>query len=224
MHIALFGATGLVGQGVLTACLADPEVTKVTAVTRRATGRAHPKLVEVPHSDFTDYSDLRDTFATVDALFYCLGRTSVGVSEAEYRVVTRDYALAAGRALAQVRPEAAYIYVSARNADSDSTTMWIRAKGRAEDELRRLDLRVSAVRPGWIQPRNGARPSVRAQRIIYGAAGPLFPLLKRRFPGAVTSTDAIAAAMLALARAKGALPEFVDTAGINALADASVPA
>ena len=90
MNVVLFGATGMVGAGTLLECLADPRVASVLAVTRSPTGRSHPKLHEVLHADFFDYDTLRDRFATCDACFFCLGASSIGMSEAAYTRVTHD--------------------------------------------------------------------------------------------------------------------------------------
>ena len=94
MHVVLFGATGMVGHGVLTALLEDPAVTRVTALSRRKTGRAHPKLHEVIHQDFTNYRGLDSVFADAHATLFCLGTSSAGLTEQEYARITRDFAVA----------------------------------------------------------------------------------------------------------------------------------
>ena len=52
MKVILFGATGMVGQGVLRECLRDPDVTEVLSVGRTQIGRNDPKLREVMHTGF----------------------------------------------------------------------------------------------------------------------------------------------------------------------------
>ncbi len=81
MKVVLFGATGMVGAGVLLECLDDPRVDSVVAVSRSRCGVSHPKLTEVLHQDFFDYAPLRSRFADADACFFCLGVSSAGMSE-----------------------------------------------------------------------------------------------------------------------------------------------
>ncbi|HJT24419.1 MAG TPA: epimerase, partial [bacterium] len=83
MKVILFGASGMVGQGVLLECLKDPEVTAVLSVGRGPCGRVHPKLREIIHKDFTDFSPLESQWTGYDACFFCLGISSAGMSEAD---------------------------------------------------------------------------------------------------------------------------------------------
>src|SRR5688500_10815501 len=110
MNVLLFGATGMVGDGVLHECLADPRVKSVLAIGRSATGRTHPKLREHLRTEFFDYSDLASELAHIDACFFCLGVSSVGMSEDQYHRLTFDLTLAAGRALAAAHPGATFCY------------------------------------------------------------------------------------------------------------------
>src|SRR5690242_7437920 len=95
MNIILFGATGMVGQGALIECLADPNVAKVLAVVRRPTGKQHEKLVELVHHDFSDYARVEPQLVGYDACFFCLGTSAAGMSEADYRHITYDVTMAA---------------------------------------------------------------------------------------------------------------------------------
>ncbi|RKN06889.1 NAD(P)H-binding protein [Streptomyces radicis] len=220
MHVVVFGATGMIGHGALLAALDADDVTTVTAVVRRPLAVRHPKLREVVHDDFTDYGGVAERFAGADACFFCLGVSSAGLSEERYTEITRDYPLAAARALAEVNPRLAFVYVSGAGADPTSGTMWARVKGRAEEDLHATGLRVSAFRPAYIQPRRGARSATRAYRLLYGVLGPLYPVLRRLFPRHTTTTDAVGAAMLTVARGKVPTPRIAVTAEINHLAAA----
>jgi uncharacterized protein YbjT (DUF2867 family) len=213
MNVVLFGATGMVGHGVLTALLEDPAVTAVTAISRRTTGRSDPKLHEIIHRDFTDYRSLAAVFAAADATLWCLGVPSGGKSEAEYSRVTVDFPLAA--ASMTTRP---FVYVSAQRSDSTSRTMWIKIKGRAEEALTAAHPEAFLVRPGLIRPSRGARPSTPSQRVAYAILTPLFPLLTRLFPAGVTSTDAIARAMLEILHAPATVPRRLGNTAINEVA------
>jgi saccharopine dehydrogenase-like NADP-dependent oxidoreductase len=54
MNILLFGATGMVGQGVLHECLLDLDVNVVQGVGRTATGLQHAKLREIVQKEVAD--------------------------------------------------------------------------------------------------------------------------------------------------------------------------
>src|SRR5579863_4010959 len=99
VKVVLFGATGMVGQGVLRECLLDPDVESVVSVGRGATGHYHPKLLELEHSNFLDFSAIENQLQGFDACFFCLGVSSAGMSEENYEQVTYGFTIAAARAL-----------------------------------------------------------------------------------------------------------------------------
>jgi uncharacterized protein YbjT (DUF2867 family) len=217
MKVIVFGGTGMIGQGVLRECLLDEGVTEVLAVGRTPTGRQHPRLREIRHDDFADLTAIEAEFAGCDAVLFCLGVSSVGMTEAAYRRVTYDYTLAAARALAGHRPDAAFLYVSGAGTDSSASgrSMWARVKGETENAL--IDLLPNAylLRPGYIQPRHGATSKTRLYRVIYSVLGrPLYPVLRRLAPRWVTATDELARVMLAVAR-HGAPKRVLETADIH---------
>src|SRR3954466_11210879 len=118
MKIAIFGGSGMVGQGVLRECLLDDEVQTVLSIVRNSAGPRHERLCEIIHADFLDYSDLKNDVASADACFFCLGVSSGGMKEAEYRKLTYDLTLAAGVALADSNRDIIFIYVSGQGTDS----------------------------------------------------------------------------------------------------------
>jgi uncharacterized protein YbjT (DUF2867 family) len=132
----LFGATGLAGSGVLRACLAAPAVAEVRAVVRRPTGVRHPRLREILHQDYLDYSKIADAFTGVDACFFCLGISVTQVpDESDYRRIHQEFPLAAARALHALRPAAHFHYLSGGSAGLNSWWMWARVKAEAERDL-----------------------------------------------------------------------------------------
>lgn len=220
MRVVGFGATGMIGQGVVRECLLAPDVTQLTTVGRAPTGQRHEKLAEVVHQDFLDFAPIADRLAGQDACFFCLGVSAAGRSEAAYRRITYDVTLAAARMLAERSPGATFIYVSGQGTDSTGTgrTMWARVKGQTENALLELPgLSAYLFRPGIIQPRHGATSRTRSYRLMYAAAAPLLPAARRLFPDQVTTTELVGRAMLAVAR-HGAPQRVLDTAAINALA------
>jgi uncharacterized protein YbjT (DUF2867 family) len=216
MRVILFGATGMIGQGVLRECLLAPDVESVLSVGRAPTGQRHDKLREIVHRDFTDFSPIEAELSGLDACFFCLGVSSAGMSESEYRRVTYDFTLAAARVLAKRNPQLTFVYVSGQGTNADGRAMWARVKGETENALLAMPFRAYLLRPGFIQPLHGARSRTRAYRLLYGAAAPLLPLARRLFPSQVTTTEQIGAAMLQLAR-HGAPERMLATPAINAL-------
>ncbi len=100
----LFGATGMVGEGVLRVALDHADVETVLVIGRRSCGVSHPKLREIVHGDFYDFSAIESQCAGYNACFFCLGVSSVGMKEAEYRRVTYDLTIAAAHMLARQNP------------------------------------------------------------------------------------------------------------------------
>jgi uncharacterized protein YbjT (DUF2867 family) len=223
MKVILFGATGMVGQGVLRECLADPEVETVLAVGRTATGQKHDKLRELLHADLYDYSAVADRLAGYDACLFCLGTSSAGMKEADYHHVTYDLTLAAAAALVKRNPQMTFIYVSGASTDGSEQgrSMWARVKGKTENALLRLPFKAKYMfRPAIIQPQHGIRSKTRSYRILYIVMTPLFPILRALFPGFVTTSTALGRAMVEVAK-HGASKPVLENRDINAIAAAT---
>ncbi|WP_238008605.1 epimerase [Dactylosporangium sp. AC04546] len=195
MKVIVFGATGMVGHGVLRECLLADDVEEVLAVTRSPLAVEHAKLRSRVHDNFADFTGV--DFAGYDACFFCLGVSSVGMSEADYRRVTYDYALAAVRAMPA---DQVFVYVSGAGTDTNGRQMWQRVKGRTEDDVIASQVRGYAFRPGFIRPMHGARSKVWYFHALYVALTPLSALLVRGFPGIATTTERLGRAMLRVAR------------------------
>jgi uncharacterized protein YbjT (DUF2867 family) len=203
MRVVIFGATGMVGQGVLRECLRDQDVTRVLAVGRRPTGVTDSRLTELVRRDLFDWSNTADVLTGYDACFFYLGVSAAGMSEADYTRTTYDLTLAAAAALARLNPEMTFIYVSGQGTDSSTTgrAMWARVKGRTENALLRLPFRAAYMfRPGMIQPVEGVRPSNAVYRAFYAVVGPVMPLLGRLFPTQIVTTAEVGRAMLRVVR------------------------
>jgi len=203
MRVVIFGATGMVGKGVLLECLDDPRVEKVLLVSRHATDVTHPKITDILHADFLDYAAIQSQFIDLDACFFCLGVSSVGMSETEYRRLTYDVTLAAAGALASATSgRLTFCYVSGEGTDGSGRrrTGWAAIKGETENALLRLPFKASYMfRPGYIQPLKGIRSKTRWYQAVYDAIGPLYPVLRRLLPGYVTTTENIGRAMIHVA-------------------------
>lgn len=221
MNVLIFGATGMVGQGVLRECLQAADVDRVTAVGRTATGIQHPKLRDLAVPDLMHYDGLESELQHFDACFFCLGVSSAGMDEAQYARLTYDLTLAAAQVLTRLNPQMTFVYVSGAGTDSTERgrSMWARVKGRTENALQRLPFKaVYLFRPGVIQPLHGARSKTRSYRVIYALAKPLLPLLRALFPGQVLTTESVGRAMLAVAR-HGAPQAVLEVGDIHAAAN-----
>ncbi|MEQ8175875.1 MAG: NAD(P)H-binding protein [Syntrophomonadaceae bacterium] len=219
MKAIIFGATGMVGQGVLRECLLDPEVERVLVVGRSPVEQKAPKLTEIIHNNFLDFTSIEDRFAGFDACFFCLGVSSAGMPEKEYKRVTYDFTMAAARSLAR-QLNMTFIYVSGLGTDSSEQgrTMWARVKGKTENDLLKMPFKAAYMfRPAYIQPMHGIKSKTKLYRITYAVMAPLFPLWKLFFPSQVTTTENVGKAMIKAAR-DGAAKPVLDNTDINRLA------
>lgn len=209
----------MVGQGVLRECLLDPDVQSVLAIVRSATGRQNPKLRELVHKDFFDFSAIENQLSGLDACFFCLGVSSAGMSEEKYRRITYDLTIAAAQTLARLNPSMTFIYVSGAGTDSTEhgRTMWARVKGQTENALLSMPFRAAYMfRPGVIVPLDGIQSKTRAVQLLYTLSRPVLPWLQRHWPNQITTTEKLGRAMLKAAK-QGAPKQVLETSDIAAL-------
>src|SRR3984893_1925166 len=203
MKVILFGATGMVGQGCLRECLLDPEVETVLAVGRSPTGVQNAKLREILHDNFLDFSAIESQLAGYDACFFCLGVSSVGMSEERYRHLTYDITLGAATTLSRLNPGMVFVYVTGQGTDSteQGRLMWARVKGKTENDLLKLPFKAPYMfRPAGIQPLHGVRSRTAWVQAIYVVASPLLTWLNRAAPKYITTTEQVGRAMIKVAR------------------------
>lgn len=220
VNVVIFGATGMVGSGVLLECLADPRVGAVLVVGRRPVGITAPKLREILREDLFDIRSIQPELAACDACFFCLGVSSVGMSEPQYRRLTYDLTLAAAEVMVAANPGMIFCYVSGAGTDStgQGRRMWARVKGQTENALLRLPFRAAYMfRPGFILPLKGVRSKTRIYQAIYDVMAPLYPLLRRLAPNFMTTTVNVGRAMIAAVRYGYERP-IIESADIEQLA------
>jgi len=219
MKILLFGATGMVGQGVLRECLLAADVELVETVGRSATGQRHSKLREVVVADLFDLAAYSDKLSGFDACFFCLGVSSAGMTEEAYSRLTYDLTTEIAAKLVILNPAMTFIYVSGAGTDNSERgrSMWARVKGRTENVLLSMGFRTAYMfRPGLIVPLHGIKSKTKVYRILYLAMSPLLPLLRRAFPNQVVTTEELGLAMLLAARGK-ATKSVLETGDLRAL-------
>jgi uncharacterized protein YbjT (DUF2867 family) len=219
MKVILFGATGMVGQGVLRECLVDPGVERVLAVGRSATGVQDAKLHEIVHGDFTDFSAIESELSGYDACFFCLGVSSVGMDAERYRHLTYDVTMAAARTLARLNPRMVFTYVTGRGTDTteQGSVRWARVKGKTENDLLKLPFKAAYMfRPAGIQPLHGVRSKTSWVQAIYVVAAPLLSYLARTTPKYMTTSEQLGRAMIKVAR-DGYPKQVLESEDINAI-------
>jgi uncharacterized protein YbjT (DUF2867 family) len=220
MNLLIFGATGMVGQSVLRECLLAADVARVVAVGRSAPDITHPRLSNLVTPDLTDLRGIESQLAPFDACFFCLGVSSVGMSEADYTRVTHDLTLSVATTLARLNPAMTFVYVTGAGTDSSAKgrSMWARVKGQTENELIALPFKAAYMfRPGVIEPLHAVRSKTALYRLAYVAATPLFSLMRAVRPGSLVTSVEVGRAMLAVAR--GGYPRpILEVADIQAAA------
>jgi uncharacterized protein YbjT (DUF2867 family) len=220
MNVVIFGASGMVGQGVLLECLRDTSVEHVLVIGRSSAGQQDAKLRELLVKDLFDVASYASELPRLDACFFCLGISSAGMSEAAYRRLTYDLTVVIAQELAARNSALCFVYVSGAGTDSTERgrTMWARVKGATENALLRMPFRTAFMfRPGVIQPLDDIRSKTRAYRLGYVVMAPLLPLLRRAFPNSILTTREIGRAMLAVAR-KGWPRPVLESKDIHAVA------
>jgi uncharacterized protein YbjT (DUF2867 family) len=220
MNVVIFGATGMVGQGVLRECLIDATVTRVLTVGRSATGASNPRLKEIVHSDFFNLEPIAGELIDLDACFFCLGITSVGMNEADYTRITYDLTMAVAGTLARTSPRMTFVFTSGAGADTSEkgTLMWARVKGKAENGVLGMPFKASYVfRPGVIQPLHGVKSRTGWYQALYVILGPAMSLARRLAPRHILTTEQIGRAMVRVAQ-RGAPKRVLEAPDIYAVA------
>ena len=189
------GATGMVGEGVMHECLLHPQVESVIVINRKTCDTTHPKLKEIIHSNFFDFSSIEDQLKGYNACFSCLGTTSIGKKEPEYTKITFDITKALADALIKLNPETTFCYVSGAGTDTSEKgkSMWARVKGRTENYILNLGFRRAyAFRPGIIIPTKGLKNTLSPYKYL----SPLIPAVKLLFPKHICTLKEIGLAMI----------------------------
>lgn len=215
-HILITGATGMVGKGVLYACLKDATITKITLLTRRSTGISDPKIEELILTDFSNLDTIQPQLNKVDACFHCMGISSIGVSQEEFTLKTLEYTKSLADVCYEVNPKMTFCYVSGTGTSTaeNSRSMWANVKGKTENYIINKGFeRVFLFRPGLILPEDGIRSSTGWYNSIYQIMRPFYGLLKKSKN--VTSTRKIGAAMIAASRHPEPLVAHLENAQIN---------
>ena len=181
-NVLITGATGMVGSQVLNLLLQDVGVEKVTSIGRRKTGKTSPKLTEIVHDNFLDFSSLTEELTGIDACFHCIGVYQGAVSKEQFIQITCDYQQALIDVLEQSSPQLTFVLFGASGADPSekSRILFARIKGKAENILNKASFPKKYIfRPGYIHPTGERKPPGLAYRMMV----PLGGFLLKLFPG-----------------------------------------
>ena len=193
------GATGMVGEGVMHECLQHPDVEAVLIINRKPSGFSHPKLKEIIHTDFYNFSAIENQLVGYNACFFCLGVSSVGMPEQEYYKVTYTLTMHVATTLSRLNPEMAFCYVSGAGTDSTEKGLsrWARVKGKTENDLTKLPFQqVFNFRPGFIKPTKDLKNINKYYRYIEW----LFPIGRALYPSGFCTMEELGTAMINAAR------------------------
>ena len=216
MRVIVTGATGMVGEGVLHECLQHPDVDQVLVINRRTCGVSHPKLKEIIHSNFQDITPIESQLVNFDACFFCLGVSSIGMSEQQYQQLTYDLTVHVAETLVKLNKGMTFCYVSGSGTDSSEKgrQMWARVKGKTENKLMQLPFKKAYMfRPGFMKPTKGMKNTLAG----YGMFTWTYPVLRSLFPNFVCTLTEVGIAMINTVR-KGCSKPILEVADIVALA------
>ncbi|WP_216595873.1 NAD-dependent epimerase/dehydratase family protein [Flammeovirga sp. OC4] len=211
------GATGMVGKGVLLECLESNDVEKVLIIVRESTGIKHPKLSEIIHKDFSDFSTIIPQMTDYDACYFCLGISSAGISNEKYHEITFDLTMHFAEIVLPLNPEMTFCYVSGAGTATgeDSSMNWANVKGKTENAILKMPFNQSYMfRPGFIQPEKGVTSKVPLYKAIYLFVSPLFSILDKLFPKSITTTSRLGKAMISVVK-NGYSETYLENHDIN---------
>jgi uncharacterized protein YbjT (DUF2867 family) len=197
IHAVIFGATGMVGEGVLHVALNNPQVSSILVIGRRSCGAQHTKLKELIHSDFFNFSTIEPQLKGYNACFFCLGVSSIGMNEQDYRRTTYDVTMHAAQTLSRLNPDMTFCYISGEGTDSTEKgrLMWARVKGKTENDLMKLPFKaVYNFRPGFIKPIKGMKNTLTYAKPLYY----LYPLFRFLLPSHGCTLEDLGRAMISV--------------------------
>ena len=188
----------MVGKGVLLECIDSPDVSEILLINRNSVNLIHPKVKEIIHKDFFEWSSIKDQLIGYDACFFCLGVSSAGMNEPNYRKMTYDLTLGFAKEMHKVNPGITFCYVSGAGTDSSEKgkSMWARVKGKTENDLLTLGFKSAYMfRPGFIRPMRGIKSRTPLYNTLYIFIKPFVGLILRN-PKIATDSITLGKAMI----------------------------
>lgn len=191
-NVIITGSTGMVGEGVLIQCLNSPEINSVLVINRKPCGYNHPKLKEIIHHDFFDFSSIENQLLGYNACFFCLGITSVGVNDDVYYKMTYTLTMHIAEILSKLN-NMTFCYISGGGTNENGRLKWARVKGKTEKDLTKLPFeQVFNFRPGFIKPISTQKYAHK----FYNYIGWLFPIGRAIFTNGFCTMEELGNAMI----------------------------
>jgi len=184
----------MIGEGILLECLNDERISTILSVSRKPTGKVHPKLKEYIVSDFLSLKEDDEMLKGYDACFFCAGISSIGISAADYERISYDTTLQFARAVGP-NPNMSFIYVSGSGTDSTEKGRlhWARVKGKTENDLMKLPFKQAfGFRIGIVEIAKGQTHVLP----FYKYVSWLIPILKIISPNILNTMKEVANAMI----------------------------
>ena len=172
MKIALIGASGLVGNQVLSRLIESLFVTEVRSYGRQELALNHCKLMQIK-TDFSDVEDW-DTNWNFDVLVCCIGTTRKKTTDlAVYKTI--DYGITVRVAQWAKKSGCSSVHlISSISANAKSRNFYLKIKGETEDALSSLGFNSCQIyRPGMLI---GKRQESRPAEWVGQKLSPLFDL------------------------------------------------
>jgi uncharacterized protein YbjT (DUF2867 family) len=215
MKAIITGATGMVGEGVLLECLNHLDMEQILVINSKPGGVSHPKLREIIHKDFFDLQPIEQQLSGLNACFFCLGVSSVGMREEEYKHITFDLTLNVARVLVRLNPQMTFCYVTGAGTDSSEQgrVAWARVKGMTENALLRLFKQAYMFRPGFMK----ATPGQKNVKGYYKYIAWLYPIGRALYPAGFCTLQEVGLGMIKAAD-KGYAKKILEVKDIVALA------
>jgi hypothetical protein len=195
LNVIITGVTGMVGEGVLHACLASDKVDQILIISRKPSQIRHPKVREILHANFNIFDGFSEDLSSYNACFHCLGVSSVGMKEAQFNTLTFELTKAMVDCFSSLNPSLAYTYVSGVGTDSSEKgkSMWARVKGKTENYIRSIPNQGAFMfRPGYLQPTKGTKNAYKTYKVFSF----LYPVLKFCFPKYTCTLEEMGKAMI----------------------------
>ena len=207
----------MVGEGVLLECLKHPDVEQVLVINRKPGGVSHPKLREIVHADFFNLAPIEQQLIGYNACFFCLGVSSVGMSNEEYKHITYDLTLNVAQLLAKLNPDMTFCYVTGAGTDSSERgrIAWANVKGATENALMRLFKQSYMFRPAFMKATRGQKNV----KTYYKFFAWLYPIGRALYPAGFCTLEEVGRAMINAAR-KGYPKQLLEVKDIVKLAKA----
>ena len=197
IRVIITGATGMVGEGVLHLCLRDVDVETVLIINRKKSGISHPKLKEIVHNNFSDFSSIQQEFRGYNACFFCLGISSVGVNNDDYYKVTYELTMRFAEAVSKENEGMTFCYVSGAGTNKNGWQKWAQVKAKTETDLQKLPFKKAyGLRPGFIKP----IPNLQHTHSFYKYINWAFPLGRKLYPNGFCTMEELANCMMELAQ------------------------